>query len=184
MSNNPQFAVNNSKVQDKLMTKITRPPANKIGHKTWGVCLDCGHKEADHVSRKTFDKVFGYEIHCKGNWSGCKCEGFSSPLWNTYKLMWDYICGEEPFTRKRSQIPNPIKTVVQKRDGNHCRYCKAEVHFTTTVNKNKAVYDHVKPYSQGGETSVDNIVIACNQCNQSKSSADWTHRIIPLEEMQ
>jgi 5-methylcytosine-specific restriction endonuclease McrA len=175
MINSTNYVINDRQAPKNLVTNITRPPAIKVGHKTWGICLDCGHKEMKHFNRRTVRE--GKEQFCS-NWN-CECEGFTTPLWDTYKLMWEFICGEEPFTRKRLQVPNPIKTAVQKRDGNYCRYCHAEVHFTATVNERKAVYDHVKPYSQGGETSIENIVIACNACNRTKGNSNWMDLVKP-----
>ncbi len=60
----------------------------------------------------------------------------------------------------KRQLSASEKLEVLKRDGYRCRYCGKrgdDFHF-----------DHVFPYSRGGETTVANIVLACPSCNQSK----------------
>lgn len=69
----------------------------------------------------------------------------------------------ELFYRKqstRTAIPTRVKSTVLMRDGAQCRYCGSLVgpfHF-----------DHVFPWSKGGEHKVSNLVIACQPCNLKK----------------
>lgn len=42
-------------------------------------------------------------------------------------------------------------------------------------------FDHVEPYSKGGEDSVDNLVLSCITCNISKGSmsvSEWRHKLM------
>ena len=48
------------------------------------------------------------------------------------------------------------------RDNSCCQYC------SITLHKREATIDHVVPRSQGGRTSWDNVVTACNPCNRKK----------------
>ena len=58
------------------------------------------------------------------------------------------------------QISEREKKYVLKRDKRSCRYCgKKNVPFE---------FDHVYPYSKGGETSIDNVVTSCVSCNRMK----------------
>lgn len=38
------------------------------------------------------------------------------------------------------------------------------------LNKQTATYDHVLPRALGGKTTVENLVLACQPCNQEKSA--------------
>jgi 5-methylcytosine-specific restriction endonuclease McrA len=51
---------------------------------------------------------------------------------------------------------------VYTRDSGKCQYCG------TRVARPEATYDHVMPRSKGGQTTWENIVIACLGCNQKK----------------
>jgi hypothetical protein len=54
------------------------------------------------------------------------------------------------------------RELVFERDGYTCRYCG---------RKDGPLHaDHVYPYTKGGETSIDNMVTACEKCNTSKGS--------------
>ena len=51
---------------------------------------------------------------------------------------------------------------VFERDGYKCRYCgKQLTRFTATL-------DHVKPVTEGGDNSFENLVTACLECNSRK----------------
>lgn len=62
---------------------------------------------------------------------------------------------------KRPWIPNPIQRAVWDRDGEKCRYCGS--------TNGPFHLDHVFPWSRGGKHSVENLVVACQPCNTSKS---------------
>ena len=51
---------------------------------------------------------------------------------------------------------------VYARDKGRCQYCGHK------VSRSEATYDHVTPRRQGGQTTWENIVIACTPCNQKK----------------
>jgi 5-methylcytosine-specific restriction endonuclease McrA len=62
----------------------------------------------------------------------------------------------------------PLKIKVQlnrknilKRDGFKCVYCESRYDLTI---------DHVVPKSRGGKTSWENLVTACNDCNNKKDN--------------
>ena len=64
-----------------------------------------------------------------------------------------------------------IKKQMYKVDGPRCVYCSAT---TVLVRKAKtdswATIDHIIPRSNGGTDDIDNLVIACYDCNNSKGS--------------
>jgi 5-methylcytosine-specific restriction endonuclease McrA len=54
-----------------------------------------------------------------------------------------------------------------KAHGGQCVYCKKG------ISKGNATIDHVEPLKLGGKSSIQNLVIACQPCNSSKS-----HKVI------
>ena len=49
------------------------------------------------------------------------------------------------------------------RDNRICQYCGKK------LDKKGIHIDHVIPYSLGGRTELDNLVVACAECNLKKS---------------
>ena len=59
------------------------------------------------------------------------------------------------------------------RDGCNCHYCKKEtVRWHGSVLPNTTTLDHVVPISKGGGHTMDNVVIACSDCNTRKSNSE------------
>lgn len=52
---------------------------------------------------------------------------------------------------------------IYARDKGRCQYCSRK------VSKDRFTYDHVVPRSQGGQTSWQNVVCSCVDCNQRKA---------------
>ena len=70
---------------------------------------------------------------------------------------------------------------IRRRDGDQCRYCGVSVNWSDRRSRSGATYDHVDP--RGGNT-IDNVVIACHQCNIVKNArtpeqAGFVLRAIP-----
>lgn len=61
---------------------------------------------------------------------------------------------------------------VFRRDDHTCRYCGSE------VGDVKLVVDHVLPVSLGGTNEPDNLVTACQDCNQGKASTSPTEELV------
>ncbi len=95
-------------------------------------------------------------------------------------------------TEQRASLRNPTpdqKSALHSRDGHHCRFCgipvipaeirkrireryphalrwgrtNPEQHFAFQAMC--AQYDHIVPWSRGGKTEVDNMVVTCWPCN-------------------
>lgn len=76
----------------------------------------------------------------------------------------------------RSTIPNSLRLAVYRRDGHQCVYCGSAVGLSC---------DHVYPFSQGGSTSLHNLVTACVACNRlagDRVFADLHDKTIWLED--
>jgi len=60
-----------------------------------------------------------------------------------------------------------LKVQVLIRDGNKCRLCGI-----TIVGKN-IHFDHIKPWSKGGETTLENLQVLCDVHNLAKGNLDY-----------
>ncbi len=78
------------------------------------------------------------------------------------------ITNQSEFSNKRtSRYPNNrLKIQVLLRDGNKCRLCGS----TCDSGLNNIHFDHIKPYSKGGETVLTNLQILCSECNLAKGN--------------
>ena len=68
-------------------------------------------------------------------------------------------------TTKRKSISKKARFEVFKRDGFTCQYCGA--HPPAVILH----LDHIHPVAQGGGNEDDNLVTACESCNQGKSDS-------------
>ena len=65
----------------------------------------------------------------------------------------------------------PSAEAIYYRDGCKCQYCGIPLTIAEITR------DHVIPESKGGPTTFDNLVLACQKCNQDKGSSmgkEWT----------
>jgi 5-methylcytosine-specific restriction endonuclease McrA len=82
---------------------------------------------------------------------------------------------------------------VAKRDGWDCHYCNKPVRPYNEVPGGRetrlqfaATLEHIVPQSQGGTNDMENLVIACFQCNASKHARPrsmfgikkWANRLL------
>ena len=61
-----------------------------------------------------------------------------------------------------------LKVQVLMRDGNRCRICGVKCNGGI----HKLHFDHIKPWSKGGETTLDNIQVLCSVCNAALGNSD------------
>jgi len=74
-------------------------------------------------------------------------------------LLFLISCGT--FAQSR-YIPVATKKIVFARDGGSCQCCGSSSNLE---------YDHITPFSCGGDSSVSNIQLLCMKCNRSKSNS-------------
>lgn len=65
------------------------------------------------------------------------------------------------YGRGRAAIPSKVQRAVRERDGDQCRYCRS--------TEGPFELDHITPHSRGGPDTVENLVVACRDCNSRKS---------------
>lgn len=71
----------------------------------------------------------------------------------------------ESKNNKRQPISKKLRFEIFKRDSFKCCYCGKDNKFNI-----KLEIDHVKPVTDGGGNSIDNLVTSCFDCNRGKSA--------------
>jgi hypothetical protein len=75
---------------------------------------------------------------------------------------------EIEFKHKTKRQPSErLKVQVLMRDGNKCRLCGR------VVTGDNIHFDHIKPWSKGGETVLENIQVLCEIHNLAKGNLDY-----------
>lgn len=59
-----------------------------------------------------------------------------------------------------------LKVQVLMRDGNRCKICGAEC----SGGLHNIHFDHIIPWSKGGETTLENLQVLCSACNEAKGN--------------
>ena len=86
-----------------------------------------------------------------------------------YERVSDYLFNMTALTRReaRQQWRQSIKDAWN----NRCAYCNKPPIDDDSLTE--LTIDHVKPKSRGGEDRTSNVIPACRESNQAKSSQDW-----------
>lgn len=87
---------------------------------------------------------------------------------NEGKLLPEADLREEKTGRRTPRNINwRLRALVLMRDGARCRLCGA-----TPKDGVRLHVDHVKPWSKGGETALENLQVLCNVCNIGKGDVE------------
>ncbi len=101
-------------------------------------------------------------------------------LYNALEQFVQYINNEEEIdckptskiqhiSHKTQRNPsNRLKVQVLMRDGNRCKLCGVECND----GLHNIHFDHIVPWSKGGETTLDNLQVLCSDCNLAKGNLD------------
>jgi 5-methylcytosine-specific restriction endonuclease McrA len=82
------------------------------------------------------------------------------------------VAEELTFKHKTKRFPSErLKVQVLMRDGNKCRLCGV------TVTGENIHFDHIKPWSKGGETILENIQVLCEIHNLAKGDLDCQSKL-------
>jgi len=73
----------------------------------------------------------------------------------------------------RLSLPLTRRTLLA-RDGFTCQYCGCQ------KDRSELTLDHVIPRSRGGQSTWDNLVVACRRCNQRKGNRTPQEASMPL----
>src|SRR5258707_14700367 len=63
-------------------------------------------------------------------------------------------------------IPTRLRRLIIRRSLNRCEYCRLD----QTGQEATFHIDHIKPRTSGGETTADNLALACVSCSLRKGS--------------
>lgn len=76
--------------------------------------------------------------------------------------------------RDAARIPSAVRRAVFERDGPTCRHCRRPVRLTVgnrRKNGDRLSFDHFPvPASKGGLGTIDNVVVACMDCNRRRGN--------------
>jgi hypothetical protein len=65
----------------------------------------------------------------------------------------------------RAKISKNLKQAVNNLSGGCCEYCRLQRQFADSFE-----IEHIIPVSRGGSDTLDNLALACRQCNSLKSN--------------
>jgi 5-methylcytosine-specific restriction endonuclease McrA len=75
------------------------------------------------------------------------------------------------FKHKTKRNPSErLKVQVLMRDGNKCRLCGI------IVTGNNIHFDHIQPWSKGGETTLENLQVLCDTHNLAKGDLEYDEK--------
>lgn len=78
----------------------------------------------------------------------------------------DYINKNTINHKTKREPSNRLKIQVLMRDGNRCKICGV----TCSEGLHNIHFDHIIPWSKGGETVLDNLQVLCSVCNSAKGN--------------
>lgn len=64
----------------------------------------------------------------------------------------------------RRRVTSRQKRIVRERAGGLCEYCRSQISFST----HDFSVEHIVPLHRGGESTLDNLALACQGCNNCK----------------
>lgn len=83
-----------------------------------------------------------------------------------YERVSDYLHNMSALTRGEAR--RQWRQAIKDAWSNRCAYCGKP-----PIDDNSLTIDHVRPKSMGGEDRTSNVIPACRECNQAKSSENW-----------
>lgn len=62
------------------------------------------------------------------------------------------------------------REIIYHQYGGQCAHCGRQTRLVPYDCPDQAEIDHIRPWSRGGETTLDNLQLLCQTCNQAKSN--------------
>lgn len=60
-----------------------------------------------------------------------------------------------------------------------CPHCRTHLDYDTPQRPNSAEVDHITPHSQGGQDTIENTMVICRLCNQTKGGGKRRAKVTP-----
>ena len=142
------------------------------------VWLNVGKQPTFRNMKPPISKYSTYQYEAKfGSWIGA-LEAFikfinsntdsENEVWSDSKDLENSADKEIIFKHKTKRTPSErLKVQVLMRDGNKCRLCGI------TITGNEIHFDHIFPWSKGGETTLENLQILCKPHNLAKGNLEY-----------
>lgn len=74
----------------------------------------------------------------------------------------------------RVYIPKTVRQAVAKANKYTCAYCGRHINsLLENGERLKGVIDHIVPLAKGGTNDIENLTLACRECNSRKSDEIW-----------
>ncbi|UKA59172.1 HNH endonuclease [Arthrobacter sp. FW306-2-2C-D06B] len=68
------------------------------------------------------------------------------------------------------RVSRQAKKTARANGQTRCPYCGTTLDYDVGLKPNSAEADHVIPHSKGGRDTIDNCIVCCRRCNQSKGN--------------
>jgi len=144
------------------------------------IWIDIGRQPTYRDIKQPISKYSAHQYVTKfGNWRNA-LEAFVDYVnledgtdYNEIKVNIEPTLNEQPiFKHKTKRFPSErLKVQVLMRDGNKCRLCGI------TVTGDNIHFDHIKPWSKGGETVLENLQVLCDTHNLAKGNLDYEQEL-------
>lgn len=144
---------------------------------------DCRYPPSGTVDRCLFPKLFAHQPgqYQAGNRAAANrqsrtalddaCAGVEGALPSQVIEVPEHIRLTIKGKERAWRVPPVNRREVLRRDHHTCQYCGSTHNLTL---------DHVVPLSKGGSHSWDNVVTACERCNQRKGNRTPEEANMPL----
>lgn len=73
----------------------------------------------------------------------------------------------------RAEMRRLARTMLVNRDGCGCHYCERELNLVDPSHFMYATFEHVNPRFYGGTDHLENLVLACGNCNQMRQHVPY-----------
>jgi hypothetical protein len=152
----------NKKISTEMLHENIRDMWVKLGRQP--NCMELKRPLSKH-SYSSYQKRFG---------SWCNAlEAFEKYINSPKAKRYKHAAGPEPVKRKprrrtKRRMTYFLRYKVLKRDSHSCRSCGRSPANERGV---KLHIDHIKPWSKGGETVMENLQVLCEVCNLGKGDS-------------
>lgn len=123
-----------------------------VGVQTEKRLKDAGFNSMDDIAKASFEQI-GRALEMNSTEIVCFLVG--------------YARGYTGAKRKKASLSSRVRFEVLKRDAFRCQYCGKQAGAGAELE-----IDHIIPRAKGGTDDKENLITACKECNNGKSSKE------------